>query len=197
MAKCAGVILAGGRGERLGGENKALLEVGGTRLIDRMIERLAAQCQPVAVSVKTSAAWAEHLKIPALCDPRTDASGPLAGIASALHWSRDLAPHVDWVITVPVDIPFIPADLIERLTLQDSDVAIAMSAGQHHHAIAAWRPHLSERAAEAIGRGVRAVRAFQAELQRRVVTWPSTPHDPFLNINTPRDLERAQQRSTV
>ncbi len=181
----------------MGGNNKALLELAGERLIDRTLSRLMPQCTPVAISVQAPAPWTGALGIPVLADDPPHNAGPLAGIAAALNWANALSPTADWVLTVPVDVPFLPADLATRLTDADCDAAVATSAGQQHHTIAAWRPRLAPQASEALQTGVRAVHAFQSGLQTRLVDWPGGALDPFLNINTPQDLERAEQRESA
>lgn len=189
MVNCAGVILAGGQSRRMDGNNKALIDLAGDRLIDRAITRLSQQCSPVAVSVREDAAWTETLEVPIILDTSEGGAGPLAGIVSAMEWAQGLTPEVDWVMTVPVDVPLFPADLCTRLTASDADVVIAASRERAHYTVAAWRPRLAQHGTKSLSAGTRAVHAFQEELNTQQIEWSIADHDPFLNINTPDDLE--------
>jgi len=197
MENCAGVILAGGQSRRMDGNNKALLNLAGDRLIDRAITRLSQQCSPVAVSVREHAAWTETLTVPIITDTFEGGAGPLAGIVRALEWARDLTPEIEWVMTVPVDVPLFPADLCTRLTASDADVVIAASRERAHYTVAAWRPRLAQHGAESLSAGTRAVNAFQEELNTQQIEWDVADHDPFLNINTPDDLEGVRHLLSV
>lgn len=99
------LILAGGRGRRLGGRNKALLTTGGERLIDRVTAVLRPRVARLLVSVAEPAPWTE---LPTVIDETPD-QGPLAGIAAGL----DRAPG--WLLAVAVDMPYLRGDVIDLL----------------------------------------------------------------------------------
>ena len=107
------VILAGGRGSRMGGADKALLHYGAARLVDHVAARLAAQTGPLAISANGEAARFAPLDLPVLPDPLPDFPGPLAGILAGMGWAAGLG--ADWLISVAVDSPVFPGDLVARL----------------------------------------------------------------------------------
>jgi molybdenum cofactor guanylyltransferase len=192
MSKTAAVILAGGQGRRLGGIEKALVEINGTRLIERVRERLAPQCLEVALSLRAQQAWTEPYAMPVILDRPTSESGPLGGIAAALHWAQSLDSRPKWVVTAPVDLPFLPNALVQKLTSTDADIGVAHSMGQTHYAVAAWRPHLFESLERALLDGPIAIRHFQSEHSVALHDWSPSAIDPFFNVNTAEDIETAE-----
>lgn len=198
MVAIAAVILAGGRGERLGGVNKALLEIGGKRLLDRVRDALAG-CGPVLLSV--GGAPFEVAGFPVeqqVLDLATDYGGPLAGVAAAIERLAGEPP--DLLLSVAVDTPFFPADFVARaLPLLDAAPAVlAAYAGQSYPTNALWRfaalrtlpaqvragtaPHSLKRLAAALGAAPLDYAAGAAE-------------DPFANVNTPADLAALRRRA--
>ena len=196
MDKPAAVILAGGQGRRLGGVEKALIEINGQRLIDLTISHLAPQCETLALSLRVDQPWAATLDLPVLLDRPTAEVGPLGGVAASLHWAASLTPTPPWVITIPVDLPFLPATLVQRLTAANADIAVARSNGRAHYAVAAWRPHLSDSLADALKSGAMAIHEFQSRHKVMGVEWSAEPADPFFNVNTPEDVAEAEQHSS-
>lgn len=194
MDKSAAVILAGGEGRRLGGMEKALVEISGHRLIDLAISNLERQCKTLALSLRVDQSWAANLQLPVLLDRPTAQVGPLGGVAASLHWAATRAPMPAWVITVPVDLPFLPDELIQRLTANDADIAVACSGGRAHHAVAAWRPHLYDSLTDALKNGAMAIGEFQSQHKVAEVSWSADQTDPFFNVNTPGDVKEAEQR---
>lgn len=102
-----GLILAGGRGRRMGGRDKALLKLGGQTLLDRVAARLAPQVAGLAVSSNSDPALLPGLKV--LPDETPDLAGPLAGVLSGLCEARRRG--FDGLVSVAVDTPFSPTIL--------------------------------------------------------------------------------------
>ena len=189
-------ILAGGEGRRLGGITKALLSIDGRPLWRWAIDALAHQGLGCVLSVaagSAAAAWVIESGVPSVIDAVPD-GGPLAGIAAAIDWARTACPEANTVVSVPVDVPFVPPDLVARLTAAAplDGIAVAESAGRQHHAIAAWPITCRDQLATAISGGEAAVHRFQARVETTTVHWPAEPFDPFFNINTPDDLRAAE-----
>lgn len=193
-AVCA--ILAGGEGRRLGGLEKATLSVGGQRLVDRVIQTLQPQCMDLALCLQSPKDWADKLGLQVLCDRPSPGLGPVGGIAAAVHWASTHPERPRWVITSPVDTPFLSKRLVEKLTQTDSDIAVAKSGHREHFTVAAWRTSLSSALEDALTEGPIAVRTLQARHSVSHVTWPVDSIDPFLNINTSEDIETAERLMT-
>lgn len=108
--RISGVILAGGKGRRLGGQDKGWVELAGRPLIRHVIDGLAPQVDRVLINANRNQDRYRTLGHPVLDDPIADYAGPLAGFAAAMAAAGD-----DLILTVPCDAPRVPADLAARL----------------------------------------------------------------------------------
>src|SRR5258708_19090242 len=109
-----GLVLAGGRAQRMGGRDKAFLPFAGTDLVHRAIARLAPQCDRVIINANRELERFAGLGLPVVSDTVADFAGPLAGILAGLDW---LSEHVAGAVllSVPVAGPFFPTHLSPRL----------------------------------------------------------------------------------
>ena len=192
-----GVIIAGGRSTRMGGSHKALLVLRGQRLVDHVRARLAPQCAGLALSVNEAAAF-EALGLPLVEDDAAlKLAGPLAGILAGLEYVAVQQPDMEWVVSAPADVPFLPADLVSRLSAarvaENAEIACATSGGRAHPVVALWPVRVRQALRDALTTdGVRRVDRFTARYRTAVVAWPAVPRDPFFNVNEPGDLQRAE-----
>jgi molybdenum cofactor guanylyltransferase len=180
-----GVILAGGAGRRMGGADKALLPFGDTTLIGHAVARFAPQVERLAISANGDPARFAASGLPVLPD---DAPlGPLSGVLAALDW----AAGTDAVVSMAVDTPFIPGDLVPRL-LAGGMPAMATSGGNDHPTAALWPIRLRHPLRRFLASGAKArVRDF---LDLHGVVRVAFPDDiAFRNINTPGDLAAAEE----
>jgi molybdopterin-guanine dinucleotide biosynthesis protein A len=185
-----GLILAGGEGRRLGGADKALVVLGGRTLLSRAAVRLGPQVERLALSANGDPARFRGFGGPILPDAGPGRDGPMAGLLAGLDWCA--AEGGDVLATVPVDTPFLPADLVARLAAAGAP-AIAQSSGRAHPACGLWPVSLRAALRTALGDGERRLgRWAEAAGAARVVFAPAVP-DPFLNINTPADLAEAER----
>lgn len=191
----AGVILAGGNSLRMGRE-KAFVQFGGRPLVEHVIERLAPQVSPLAINANGDAGRFASYALPVLADDRPD-TGPLGGILAGMRWAAALPEPADFIMTAPIDSPFLPRDLVARLQAVQSGepgIAIAASGDRDHPVFGLWPVGLAEALAEwretAKSQGVR---AFLAACGFSVVGYdiPADGPDPFLNANTPSELDAA------
>ena len=186
--RIAGLILAGGQARRMGGGDKALLDLAGRTLLAHVAERLAGQVAPVAISANGDPARFAPFGFPVLPD-YPGQTGPLAGVLSGLEWAAGLA--ADALLTVPTDTPFIPTDLAARLKPAP---AYAVGPERGHYLVALWpvgaaaalRAFLVIPAPQSVAR-------FAASISSRAVQFGSEV--PFRNLNTPEELLDAR-RST-
>ncbi|CAG1010501.1 MAG: molybdenum cofactor guanylyltransferase MobA [Rhizobiaceae bacterium] len=195
----AGLVLAGGRSTRMGGEDKALLAIGGRRLVDRVLARLAPQVCRVAISANGDPRRFGQLGIPILADPLPGGLGPLAGVLAGLEWAATL-PGVTGLVTVATDTPFLPSDLVDRLAAGRSgegSLTVAASGDRIHPVDALWpvaaaadlRHYLQA------GETYKATRFIEkfgySAVSFDPVALPGGAVDPFFNINTRDDLATA------
>jgi len=110
-----GLVLAGGRSVRFGGE-KAVALLDGRPLLEWAAERLRSVCVQVAINVRAGSeaeAVAQARGLPTLYDEAGDALGPLAGVKVGLSWAQTLGAHL--LAVSPCDAPLLPDDLYARL----------------------------------------------------------------------------------
>lgn len=194
----AAVILAGGAGQRMGGVCKADVILAGRPLLARVIERMQSQAAPLLLSVAEPDAHWQRWGLPVIVDGTAQSreAGPVAGIVAALEWLVQRDQDVAGVVSVPCDTPWLPSDLVARLTAGDGQkVRIAWSAGQRHPIIGFWpRAALAHLRAGLDGPAGRRLGAVAAALGAEMVEFPALPVDPFTNINRPDDVQAAEIR---
>lgn len=185
------VILAGGLSRRMQGPDKPTMLLAGRPMLAHVIDRLAPQTEALAINANGPAGDYALFGLPVLPDVVAGRPGPLAGILTAMRWAKG---H-DAVVTVPADAPFLPGDLIPRLLMAAEGpvprAVIAASGGRHHPVVGLWPVAMTATLEQAIDDGMRRVRDW-ADLAGAVVAdFPATDPDPFFNVNTPEDLDRA------
>ncbi len=178
----------------MGGADKALLPLAGRPLWRHVEARLGPQVAELALSAGGDAARFEGFSGPVLADAGAGGQGPLAGILQGLRWAERLG--AEGVITTPVDLPFLPGDLVPQLYLaaEETGCAIAASGGRRHGTCGLWPVSALPRLAAALAAGERRVMDFAATLSPGEAAWPGGTADPFFNINRPEDLAEAEAR---
>jgi molybdopterin-guanine dinucleotide biosynthesis protein A len=193
-----GVILAGGRAERMGGGDKCLRAVGGKAILTRVIERVRPQVAALVLNANGDPARFASYGLPVVPDSVPDHAGPLAGVLAGLDWSAAHHRHARYVATVPADGPFLPRDLVQRLAgalaAEDAMLVTAACGAQTYPVVGLWPVALRQALRDALTREeVHKVDAWTRRYRRAVATFPAEPIDPFLNANTPEQLAEAEQ----
>lgn len=192
----AGLLLAGGQSSRMGGGDKCLTVVAGRTLLERVIERARPQVSTLVLNANGDPARFAAFGLPVIGDVIEGYAGPLAGILTGLEWVRDNLPGTEWMASFATDTPLFPTDLVGRLrqAVADAqlDIACAVSGGRAHPVFGLWPVRLAADLREAVVRqGVRKVEAWTGRYRVAYAQWPGRgDDDPFLNANTPEELER-------
>lgn len=186
--RLVGVILAGGQARRMGGADKALARLGGQTLIARVADRFAPQVASLVISANGDPGRFAALGLPVLADAVP--LGPLSGILSALDWAATQA--ADAVVSVPVDAPFLPGDLVPQLLLAAGDgPAIACTEGRDHAVFGLWPVGLRNDLRAFLASGVKPkVLDFCEKAGAARATFPNAV--AFMNLNTAEDLACAE-----
>jgi molybdopterin-guanine dinucleotide biosynthesis protein A len=189
----AGVILAGGLASRMGGGDKTLLRLGGSTILERIIARLGASVSALAVNANDDPTRFGEFGLPVIADSVGGNPGPLAGILAGMDWAVEACPSCSDIVTAPGDAPFLPTDLVERLLAgrraAGARVAIAASRGRRHPVAGLWPVDLAAALRRAVvDEGIRKVQTFVDRHQAAVIAFPSSPVDPFYNVNSADDL---------
>ncbi|MGU3538195.1 molybdenum cofactor guanylyltransferase MobA [Methylobacterium sp. A54F] len=195
MRPTLGVILAGGLSRRMGGGDKALRSLGGVRLLDRVAARLGPQCALGLILNGNGDPARFAFPGTVVADGVAGHPGPLAGILAALDYARTHHPDAAQMVSVTGDAPFLPGDLVARLDAArgDAPIAVAASGERRHFTTALWSVDLrDDLRAALVERDERRVGAYLARHAAVPVAWPDQPVDPFLNVNAPEDLARAE-----
>jgi molybdopterin-guanine dinucleotide biosynthesis protein A len=187
-----GVIQAGGRSTRMGGQPKALLDLGGRRIIDRVVDVLTAVLDDVLVVTNTPELYAD-LGLAMVGDVYPD-HGSLGGIYSGLRAARGRA-----AFTVACDMPFLHPDVVRLVVAhaRDADVVIPRVGDQLETLHALYGPACVEPMERCLRAGRLKITAFFPEVRVREVDEQDVRRvrDPaivFMNVNTPEELERAR-----
>ncbi|MCR6662337.1 MAG: NTP transferase domain-containing protein [Luteimonas sp.] len=174
-------LLAGGRGTRLGGVDKAWLQRGGTPQILRWRDRFSDEVSTLLVSANGDPARLAGMGFKAVPDRVADA-GPLAGLDALAA-----ACNTPWLLTVPVDLVD-PGEglLLQLAACRRADGAYAIDDDGMQPLVALWRTQsLRRAAADALASGNFAIRSLHATLDMAAVRFEGVR---FGNLNTPEDL---------
>ena len=137
-----GLVLAGGLARRMGGGDKALIEIGGVTILERVLARLRPQCSGLVLNANGDPRRFASYGLPVISDDVPDFAGPLAGILAALDWAAANIAAVEWVVSVPGDCPFLPEDLVGRLhaarIAENRMLACAKSGDWRHPVVGIW-----------------------------------------------------------
>lgn len=182
----------------MGGRDKMLREIGGATILSRVIARLAPQTGILLLNANGDPARFADYGLPVTADTIEGHAGPLAGVLAGMEWAALHAPDCSFVVTVPTDAPFLPADLVARMVAsvdsQDADMACAASGGRAHPVCGLWPVRLAAGLRRAMTEeDIRKVDVWTARYRLSVVDWPVDPVDPFFNANRHEDIAEAER----
>jgi len=188
-----GLILAGGRGSRMGGVDKGLQTYRGIPLVMHALMRLSPQVGHVMVNANRNLGAYEALGVPVWPDALPDHAGPLAGFLAGLERCE-----TPWLVTVPCDTPHFPSDLVARLAQAAADtgaeIAMARTSGadgpRTHPVFCLLRGDLLD-----------SLVRFTRDGQRKIDRWTAghatvevdySDDAAFFNVNTLEELQRLE-----
>jgi molybdopterin-guanine dinucleotide biosynthesis protein A len=193
-AQITGLLLAGGRGMRMGGVDKGLQLLRGEPLAAHVLKRVAPQTGALLISANrhpdTYAALGAPFGATVIADTLPGFPGPLAGLLAGLR-----AAGTGHVLSAPCDSPWLPVDLAARLELAlhsaQADIATVATVGgdgqkSMHPVFALMRTSLADDLAAFLDAGERKVRAWYA--RHKVVEVVFTNERAFYNINSLQEL---------
>jgi molybdopterin molybdotransferase len=188
----SGLILAGGRGTRMGHVDKGLQAFGASTMVEHVLARLAPQVATLAINANQTLERYEALGLPVWPDDTPGFAGPLAGLEAGL---RRCATSL--LLTVPCDSPFLPEDLAERLHtgLRDAgaDLALAVTEEnglrQPHPVFCLVKASLAPLLSEYLAAGGRRMDGWYPRIKVTEVLFDDAA--AFRNINTLDELHDA------
>ena len=189
-----GLVLAGGRGSRMGGADKGLQNHRGVPLALHALLRLQPQVGALLINANRNIGAYEALGAPVWPDPIDGFAGPLAGFMAGLEHCE-----TPWLVTVPCDTPDFPQDLVARLAeaaaREGAEIAYATTLEdgreQPHPVFCLLRSELMESLVAFLHGGGRKIDAWFA--QHRSVRVPFADASAFFNANTAAELAQLQR----
>lgn len=195
-----GLVLAGGLARRMGGGDKARIEIGGVTILDRVLATLSAQCAGIVINANGDPKRFADTGCVVIPDNVKGHPGPLAGILAGLDWLAAQNNGIEWMMSVPGDCPFLPDDLVEKLHAARREMgagvplACARSGEWRHPVIGLWPLALREDLRKAlIEEDLRKIEVWTARHGIAIADWPVDPIDPFFNVNTKEDAAEAER----
>lgn len=189
-----GLILAGGRGSRMGGVDKGLQNHNGVPLAMHALQRLRQQVGRVMINANRNLDAYESMGVPVWPDALPDYPGPLAGFLAGLEHCE-----TPYLVTVPCDTPGFPLDLVERLAAaleaEQADIAMAATLEKGERQV---QPVFCLMKASLMASLVQFTRSGQRKIDRwtaqhRCVAVVFDDADAFFNANTPAELQQLQR----
>ena len=181
-----GLILAGGKGSRMGGIDKGLQAFRARRLIDHVYERIAPQVGGVIINANQNQEAYRAFGVRVVSDAVGGFAGPLAGMHAGLAVSKR-----PFLASVPCDSPFLPEDLVARLYTRidetGAELAVAKTGDQPHPVFSLMRRGVLEHLSAFLKEGGRKIDAWYATLNVVEVAFDDEV-EAFSNINTLDEL---------
>jgi molybdenum cofactor guanylyltransferase len=180
-----GVVLAGGRGQRMGGVDKGLIPLAGKPMVAHVLAALRPQVATIVLNANRNldqyAAFGCHV----VADAIGDYYGPLAGVASAMQVAA-----TTYVLTVPCDSPLLAHDLTARLyralSDENAEISVAHDGERMHPVFALLQRELLPSLRAYLQSGERKIDRWFARHSLAIAHFPDEP-ETFVNINSPQE----------
>ena len=186
------VILAGGRARRMGGQDKGLIRLGGRPIIEYIIAALEHQAKTLIINANRHRADYASYGFKVIADERAGFCGPLAGMAGAINII-----DTDYMATAPCDSPFIPPDLVARLSKallrEAADISVAHDGRRAQPVFCLLKRSLGPSLNDYLAGGGRKIDHWFGRHKLARADFSDRP-GAFANINTPADIEQARAR---
>jgi len=191
-----GTVLAGGKSQRFG-EDKSQVKLGDKLLIDYILSEIIEEFKEILVVSNSSIDFRKSEKISVIEDIKKNL-GPLGGVLTAMKWIKDNNKDYKWISTFPADTPFFKHSILQKF-LQDiqpeeSKLFFIKSNNTRHNIFGLWSIDLMDKLEEDLNKGERKVEVWANSIGVKTINIEFQNEDPFFNINTKEDLEKAKDR---
>lgn len=186
----------------MGGGDKPLRPLAGRPMLAYVIERLRPQVGAMVLNANGDPARFAEFGLPVVADSVEGFAGPLAGVLAGLRWAEEAAPDSRFLVSVAGDTPFSPGDLVARLLdaggRREDRIVLAASADGLHPVFGLWPLRLADALERFLTEGeARKILAFTDRHDRTEALFDllragGETVDPFFNVNTPEEAERAE-----
>ncbi len=189
------VVLAGGKSKRFG-EDKSQVKLGSKILIDYTLSEIINDFNEVIIVANEPIKHLSSNKITKIKDYKKNL-GPLGGIFSAMKWAKDNNKKYQWLITFPSDTPFFKNEImnsfLNKINTKESELFFMKSNEKRHNIFGLWSLDLIDQLEKDLENGSRKVEKWANNIGVKTINMSFEKEDPFFNINTKEDLEKAEK----
>ena len=191
--KILGVVLAGGKSQRFG-EDKSQVKLQGKILIDYILSEIIDQFEEILIVTNNEIKFKFSKKI-SITKDLIEGVGPLGGILTAMKWIKKNNKNYKWISTFPSDTPFFTKNELQifykKIDIQKSKLFFIKNKKMRHNIFGLWSMDLMEKLDNDLKKGERKVEVWADTAGVEIVNIEYEKKDPFFNINTKEDLEKA------
>jgi molybdopterin-guanine dinucleotide biosynthesis protein A len=191
-----GTVLAGGKSQRFG-EDKSQVRLEGTLLIDYILSEIKDEFEEILIVSNNKIHFKNSEKISMIADFEKG-QGPLGGVLSAMKWVKQKNKDYKWISTFPADTPFFKREILQKffkeIKIEESRLFFIKSNNTRHNIFGLWSIDLLGELEEDLKKGDRKVELWANKVGVKVIDMEFINEDPFFNINTKEDLEKAKER---
>ena len=191
--KILGVVLAGGKSQRFG-EDKSQVKLHGKILIDYILSEIIDQFEEILIVTNNEIKFKFSKKI-SITKDLIEGIGPLGGILTAMKWIKKNNKNYKWISTFPSDTPFFTKNDLQifykKIDIQKSKLFFIKNKKTRHNIFGLWSMDLMEKLDNDLKQGERKVEVWADTAGVEIINIEYEKKDPFFNINTKEDLEKA------
>ena len=191
--KILGVVLAGGKSQRFG-EDKSQVKLHGKILIDYILSEIIDQFEEILIVTNNEIKFKFSKKI-SITKDLIEGVGPLGGILTAMKWIKKNNKNYKWISTFPSDTPFFTKNELQifykKIDIQKSKLFFIKNKKTRHNIFGLWSMDLMEKLDNDLRKGERKVEVWADTAGVEIINIEYEKKDPFFNINTKEDLEKA------
>jgi len=194
--KILGVVLAGGKSLRFG-TDKSQAILGNKNLINHVLDKILIKFDEILIVANHKIQFNKNDKIYLISDYHKDL-GPLGGIYSAMKWIKDNNKPYEWIISLPTDTPFFEAKILDEFFNKTSEkekkLFFIKSNNKRHNIFGLWSLDLFKSLEkDLLENNERKVETWANKIGVETININFEGQDPFFNINTTDDLEKAKK----
>jgi molybdopterin-guanine dinucleotide biosynthesis protein A len=190
------VVLAGGKSKRFG-EDKNQIKLGEKTLLEHVLSKINNRFKEILIvsSHNLEIKKSENTTVIPDC---FDDFGPLAGVLTSMKWVKENQKQYKWVATFPSDTPFFETSIIDeykkKIIINDSSLYFIRSNNKRHNIFGLWSIDLLEVLEDdLVNNNFRKVEDWADKIGVKMIDIEVKKFDPFFNINTKEDFEKAKE----
>ncbi len=191
-----GAVLAGGKSQRFG-EDKSQVKLNGKFLIDYILSEITDEFKEILIVSNNQIKFKNYENISLINDFKKD-QGPLGGVLSAMKWAKEKNNKYKWISTFPVDTPFFKKEILQKflsgINSEESKLFFIKSNNTRHNIFGIWSIDLMKKLEDDLNQGHRKVELWANSVGVKLIDIEFINDDPFFNINTKEDLEKAKEK---